>query len=213
MDDREYRDLLREIRRMLKPLDVRTRNMFVRGVVESAADASGRFAGAGGGAVKVTAFKGEDPIEPVEAPQPYGFLSVPPAGAEAFVLHIGGDPSVPVAIVIDDRRHRPKAGVGEAQDIQPGESVMYVIDGQVVVHGTNDGHVHLGGADESNSPRTDNLVAWAEKVDDYIAAMDALFRTDWVVVASDGGAALKAAFAAAFSVAPDSVACEKTHAG
>lgn len=51
-----------------------------------------------------------------------------------------------------------------------------------------------------------DYVAMAAKVDAYTAKMHALFTAGWVTVPADGGAALKAAYAAVFAVPPMSVA-------
>lgn len=54
-----------------------------------------------------------------------------------------------------------------------------------------------------------DFVALAAKVDDFISRLDHVIRTAWVVAPTDGGAALKAAYASEFSTAPDSVAATK----
>jgi hypothetical protein len=50
------------------------------------------------------------------------------------------------------------------------------------------------------------FVAMAQKVDLIISVLDTVFRTAWVPVPNDGGAALKTAYLAAFSTPPSSVA-------
>jgi hypothetical protein len=51
-----------------------------------------------------------------------------------------------------------------------------------------------------------DFVALAAKVDDFISKLDAIFRTKWVPVANDGGAALKTAYATDFLTPPASTA-------
>lgn len=203
---------LRELERVLQPLRAKLGTMVMRAVVESVKKADGSGAGGGLGGVKVYGLAGL-PDEPLESFQHVGYLCVPPAGAEAIVARLQADPSMAVALVIDDRLHRPRKGPGAAADFKPLEPVFYTLNGTVVFHGTQDGHAYVGGADESVSGAADNLVALAKKVDDIISALDTVFRTSWTPVAQDGGAALKTAYAAAFTQAPDSVACERTHAG
>jgi hypothetical protein len=57
-----------------------------------------------------------------------------------------------------------------------------------------------------------SLVALATKVNAYTAKMDILLRTTWVPVPTDGGAALKTAYLAAFPTPPASVAAAKVRA-
>jgi len=57
-----------------------------------------------------------------------------------------------------------------------------------------------------------NLVALANLVDGIISTLDTVFRVAWVPVPNDGGAALQAAYLAAFPVAPTTVAATKTRA-
>ncbi len=61
-------------------------------------------------------------------------------------------------------------------------------------------------ATSGGSPSAADFVAMAQKVDDFISKLDAVFRTDWTVVAQDGGAALKAAYLAKFFLPPGSTA-------
>lgn len=57
-----------------------------------------------------------------------------------------------------------------------------------------------------------NFVALANLVDSIFTSIDTVFRTSWVPVAMDGGAALKAAWTAAFATPPSTVAATKTKA-
>jgi hypothetical protein len=58
----------------------------------------------------------------------------------------------------------------------------------------------------------DELVALSNKVDDYIATMDDLFRTVWMVTPHDGGAALKTSFVLSFPAPPGSTAAANLRA-
>ena len=87
------------------------------------------------------------------------------------------------------------------QDVHAENLVIGKDDG-VQIHITPDGLIGLGGAEPAD------FVALASKVDAFISTLDTLFRTGWVVAPSDGGAALKAAYAAAFGSPPASVASD-----
>lgn len=88
--------------------------------------------------------------------------------------------------------------------VDAADLVVATSSGTVLQRWKADGQVWLAeGAD---------FVALAGKVDDFIATIDGVFRSDWTPVAQDGGAALKAAYSAAFSTAPPSVAATKTKA-
>lgn len=79
-----------------------------------------------------------DTIDAVEHFQPYGFTAVPLKGAESILLSLGGLRGHPIAIMIDDRRHR-KTG------LQPGESAIYNHQGDFILIG-KDGHITIHAA-------------------------------------------------------------------
>jgi uncharacterized FlaG/YvyC family protein len=99
--------------------------------------------------------KGETRGE-VESPQNYGFSSVVlPAkkgkgglieeSAEAFIGFMGGNRSFPVALVMDDRRHRPMG-------LKPGENSQYDDIGQMTLMRRNGLYLlTLDSEDESQS--------------------------------------------------------------
>lgn len=88
----------------------------------------------------------------VERLQQYGFSSVPEPGAEAIVLHVGGNASNPVVIVVDDPRYRP-TGLAE------GESCMYTLANGVRVLCKADGEIHIGTEPEEYAARADRVDA------------------------------------------------------
>lgn len=57
-----------------------------------------------------------------------------------------------------------------------------------------------------------DFVALASLVDSFISTIDTVIRVAWVPAPGDGGAALKAAYTAAFSTPPSSVAATKVQA-
>jgi len=89
-----------------------------------------------------------------------------------------------------------------------GSTQLRITDGEVIVTAAS---VKLGG------PGASELVALASRVDTYVTLLDTVLKT-WVVVAGDGGAALKAAYIAATTTAyppggvPTSTAATKTKA-
>lgn len=93
-----------------------------------------------------------------------------------------------------------------AAGIDPTDVVLGTTTGTILARFRADGSVAF-----AEGAATD-FVALAAKVDAIIAKLDGVFRTDWVPVAQDGGAALKTAYAAAFGAPPSSVAATKTKA-
>lgn len=52
--------------------------------------------------------------------QQYGFTGVPPEGAEALVLAVGGNRDHPAVVAVEDRRYRPKG-------LKKGEVCLYTL--------------------------------------------------------------------------------------
>lgn len=101
------RDDLRQLAHLLRPLSTRIVNMVGRGVVQLVNDAKKLQL------VQLDVLKGETVEgggDGGEHFQPYGFSSVPLAGAEAVVLFPNGDRSHPIVISTPDRRYRPSGG-------------------------------------------------------------------------------------------------------
>lgn len=87
------------------------------------------------------------------------------------------------------------------------------VDDHLVIGKEGGAQVHVKDSEiRAGSAGAIDPVALSSKVDAFIAALDALFRTTWVVVPMDGGAALKAAFAAAFPTPPTSTGATKLKA-
>jgi len=99
------RELLDQLRHVLRPIATRVANTVGRGVVQRVNDdkkmqlvqlgvlESETVEGAGDGA---------------EHFQPYGFSSVPLVGAEHVTLFPNGDRSHPLTIAVSDRRYKPR---------------------------------------------------------------------------------------------------------
>jgi len=83
--------------RLLAPLQRRVMLAIGRAVLRAAA---------GAGGLQITLLAGETRAG-VEHVQPYGLSTLPLAGAEAVVLSVGGNRDHPLAVVVDDPRHRP----------------------------------------------------------------------------------------------------------
>ena len=68
--------------------------------------------------VQVALLRGGETEADAEHFEAAGLTCSPLVGAEALVLHVGGDTDHPVVVVVTDRRHRPL-------DLTPGEAVLY----------------------------------------------------------------------------------------
>lgn len=119
------RDVLDQLRHLLRPLATRVANTVARAVVQLADDSTKLQL------LQLGVLAGET-IDAAEHHQPYGFSSVPLAGAEAVVVFPNGDRGHPLVLAASDRRHRPTGGQG-------GEVVIYTDEGDVVKLGR--GHV------------------------------------------------------------------------
>lgn len=77
----------------------------------------------------------DEPLDDVERPQNYGQFSVPLAGAEAIVVHLGGDTDSAVALVVEDRRYRPTGLVDGDSGIYhyEGHRIRLTKDGRAIV--------------------------------------------------------------------------------
>ena len=68
--------------------------------------------------VQVALLRGGDTEADAEHFEPAGFTAAPLVGAEAIVVHVGGDTDHPIVLVVTDRRYRPL-------DLASGECVVY----------------------------------------------------------------------------------------
>lgn len=161
-----------QIRAMIRPLRNRIDNMVARGVVTLVNNAVKMQK------IQVGIQEGET-ADDVEHFQPFGFKSVPLAGAESVLLFVGGDRNAPVAVVTDDRRHRPTGwDDGEAGTFNAFSAQMHhKADGTTEITG--------GGA----------AIPLATKAD-----LDKLLTVlnNWIPVATDGGLALQTALLLAY---------------
>lgn len=137
------------------------------------------------------------------------YLSFPILPGTTGVLHVQdrsidqwratGIPSDPVSAFIHmlgDSTFHPGIAPDTNPITPPTSLVATVLEGPEV-------HMGRGAVD---------LVALATLVDLIVSTLDTVFRTGWVVVPTDGGAALKAAYLAAFPTPPASVAATKSRA-
>lgn len=178
------RDLLGQVERLLRPLRVRLANMVARATVELVRDASKMQR------IQVTVQEGQT-VDDVERFQPYGFSSVPLAGAEGVVVHPGGDGGHAIAVVVDDRRYRPTGKPGGHVCIyhRTGAIVEFSEEGDIVATPAAGRHALLGGASASDPPALSSELA------------DLKIRiANWTPVPNDGGASLKTAVFSGWSV-------------
>ncbi len=171
------RDTLAHLRHLIRPLGTRIANAIARAVVHLADDSTKLQL------LQVGALADET-IDGAEHHQPYGFSSVPLAGAEAVLVFPNGDRGHPLAIAVSDRRYRPTGG-------QPGEVTLYTngtprlilkANGTIEARSASGTAVRLG-----TIPDLDNLKSAIQ---------------GWTPVAGDGGAALKTALTTLFGTWP-----------
>lgn len=110
------REFLSQLAHLLRPLVIRTVNTVARAVIQRADDGKKLQL------VQLGVLAGETVDGATGAGaenfQPYGFTSVPLAGAEAVVVFPNGDRGHPLVVAVSDRRYRPSGGA-------PGQVTMY----------------------------------------------------------------------------------------
>lgn len=127
------RDVIDQLRHLLRPIATRVANTVARAVVQLVDDDRKLQL------VQLGVLAGET-VDGAEHHQPFGLSSVPLAGAEAVVVFPGGDRSHPLVVTVSDRRYRPTGG-------DPGDVTLYnVVDGatgaKVILLATGDIEVH-----------------------------------------------------------------------
>lgn len=110
---------IRDVQKLLAPLQRRLRLIADRAIVTLVNDTLQRQ----NLQLKVLADEGADDVERF---QNYGHSSVPPAGAEAIVLGVGGARAGMVAIVVEDKAVRPK-------DLEAGDNCLYHLEGHRII--------------------------------------------------------------------------------
>ena len=183
---------LAELKNWLRPLSIRITNTVARGVLYLVNDAKRmQLLQVGALAGETIAGKGEG----AEHFQPYGFSSVPLAGAEVVVLCPDGDRTRAVVLSAADRRHRPTGGSG-------GEVCMYTDEGDVIRLGRGHiislettGQVRLGSATAAEGAIKGTSRNAAEQT--FLTALGTLVAA--IVDGTGAPAPAKAAFAAALA--------------
>jgi phage baseplate assembly protein V len=135
-------DVLEQLQRLIRPLQVRVANSIARAVV-NLVDNDKKLQ-----LLQLGVLEGED-IDDAERFQQFGFYSVPFPGAEAVVLFPNGDRAHALVVAVDDRRYRPTGG-------DPGEVAIYnhvagtrigfTADGDAAVFAASGRETFLGGA-------------------------------------------------------------------
>lgn len=118
---------MNDLGRMLDPLKRRIMLTIGRAVLRAAASTDG---------LQITLLA-EETRDNVEHVQPYGLSTLPLAGAEAVVLSVGGNRDLPLAVVVDDPRHRP-SGVASGEvclhAAQPAtQRIQLLADGSILI--------------------------------------------------------------------------------
>lgn len=124
------RELAKQVWHMMRPYVARVQNVIARGVVKLVVDSEGMQR------LQVLANLDEviEGVGGVEHFQPYGFFSIPFADSEAIVVFPTAGRDHPVAVVVADRRYRPKNGA-------PGECGLRTDEGDELRLGR--GHVMI----------------------------------------------------------------------
>lgn len=110
---------LRDVQKLIAPLQRRLRLIADRAIVTLVNDSLQRQ----GLQLKVLA---DETADDVERFQNYGHTSVPPEGAEAIVLGLGGTRAGLVAIAVEHKGSRPK-------DLEAGDSCLYHLEGHRII--------------------------------------------------------------------------------
>lgn len=171
-------DTLRQVAMLLRPLAMNQRNMISRAVVNLVDD---------GKALQSLQVSAPETIPDGEHYQPYGFSSVPLAGAEGVALFPSGDRGHPLVIVVTDRRYRPTGN-------EPGEVTVYNHTGASVTV-TKDGDIIARPAAGRRMLVDDGSGAAALPTMADLGGFVSIFD-GWTPVPNDGGAALKTAYSA-----------------
>lgn len=118
------RQLMQELRDLLRPMQTRLANTVARGIVKLVADSKKLQE------LQLGVLSGET-VDDAERFQQYGFTSVPLSGAEAVVIFPNGDRAHALVVAVDDRRYRPTG-------LPPGTVCLYAPAGKEVRLGAGD---------------------------------------------------------------------------
>lgn len=146
------REVLDELRHLIRPVVNRIANTAARAIVRLVDDSTKLQT------VQIEILKGE--VRSGEHVQPYGFSSVPLEGADtAAVIFPGGDRSHPIVVAVADRRYRPTGGEpGEVTVYNnTGASIRITKDGDIVATPASGRHVMV-----STGGTVDSLVTKTE---------------------------------------------------
>lgn len=184
------RDTLRQLDHLLRPLRTRLANAAARAVVKLVSDGT-QMQG-----LQIGVLKGET-IEGAEHFQPYGFSSVPLAGAEGIALFPNGDRGHPLVVAVADRRYRPTGG--EAGDVtmyhHTGAKVTFTTAGDVVAEPASGRAVLLGSDGAIDGAIKGTTRDTAEQT--FLAAMTTFVTA--IVAETGAPTAAKTAFLAAIT--------------
>ncbi len=106
------------LNKFIAPLKRRVLSMIGKAIILAADDSTDLQT------LKIEIMKDEI-MDAVERLQNFGFTSVPEDGAEAIVLHVGGDRSNAIVIAVDDSEYRLKG-------LEKGEAAIYNSNGDYV---------------------------------------------------------------------------------
>lgn len=135
------RGMLDQLQHLLRPLATRVANAMARAVVNLVDDGKKLQI------LQLGVLAGET-IDGAEHHQPYGFSSVPLAGAEAVMVFPNGDRSHPLVIVASDRRYRPTGGEAGQVNLYhySGSKVTMLANGDIQLTPSGTGKTIINGA-------------------------------------------------------------------
>lgn len=110
--------MLKAFKKLLAPLERRIFNLVARGVIAQLDDGS-QFQ------TVQADLLADETADTLEHIQPYGVISVPPAGSECVVLFVGGNRDHGVVVAAGHRGSRPTGG-------DPGDSGLYTDQGNFI---------------------------------------------------------------------------------
>lgn len=183
------RDMLQQLQHhVMRPIATRIANSLARAVVQLVDDSKQLQ-------LLQLGVLADESVDDAEHHQPYGFASVPLAGAEAIVIFPNGDRAHPLVVAASDRRYRPTGRTG-------GEVCLYTDEGDIIRLGrghvislATSGTVKLGSASATDGAIKGTTRNTAEQV--FLSAMGTFVGA--IVPGTGAPAPALATFAAAIT--------------
>jgi phage baseplate assembly protein V len=121
--------MIDQLNRFIAPLKRRVMLMIARGIVQATKDG-------GLQQIQMTALA-DEVLDGLEYVEPYGFTSIPEAGAEAVALFLGGNRDHGVVLSVGDRRYRLKGLASSDVALYHKDGTKIVLKGSGKIQITN----------------------------------------------------------------------------